>query len=59
MTTADGAPRRTAAQVLAEIAEVERHLAAAPPHAGTGAREHLTERLDALRRELRQVRAGS
>jgi hypothetical protein len=58
MTTADGAPRRTVAQVLAEIAEVERHLAAAPPHAGTGTREHLQERLDVLRRELRRVRAG-
>jgi hypothetical protein len=48
---------RTEATIAAELREVERYLAAAPPHSGAGARDALLARRDRLQRELATVRA--
>lgn len=53
----DATRRRTEGVVLAELREVERHLAQVPPHHG-GGRADLAERADALRRELARLRAA-
>jgi hypothetical protein len=50
--------RRTVAAILAELREVERHLAEAPPHSGTGVRDDLARRRDALQRELARARTN-
>jgi hypothetical protein len=49
--------QRTEATIAAELREVERHLLAAPPHAGAGARESLLARRDRLQRELAATRS--
>ena len=46
---------RSRSRVLAELADVRRHLRDAPPHHGQGLRDALQRRLDRLERELRGV----
>ena len=43
--------------ILGELREVERHLREVPPHHGGGAGD-LSDRADALRRELARARAA-
>jgi hypothetical protein len=45
--------------ILDELADVERYLVDAPPHAGAGHRDHLIRRAAELRRELAEVRRQS
>ena len=42
--------------VADELATVERYLADAPPHSGSGHRDDLARRAEALRRELAEAR---
>lgn len=48
--------QRDEATVLAELAEVERHLREVPPHHGGGTAS-LRDQADRLRRELARLRA--
>ncbi|WP_130650352.1 hypothetical protein [Egicoccus halophilus] len=50
---------RSIATVQAEIEAVRRHLHEAPPHAGSGTRVALEERLRGLERELARRRAAT
>lgn len=45
--------------ILDELATVERYLVDAPPHSGSGLREELSRRAEALRRELAEARRAS
>ena len=45
-------PTRPTPQILAELAEVRRHLREAPPHHGEGIRDVLQQKLRQLEREL-------
>lgn|GEM_PF-5769657 len=49
--------QRSEATVLAELAEVERHLREVPPHHGGGTAT-LRDQADRLRRELASLRAA-
>lgn len=51
------APRSVTA-ILDELATVERYLVDAPPHSGSGHREHLAQRVGELRRELAAARSS-
>lgn len=44
--------------ILDDIATVERYLVDAPPHSGSGHRDDLFHRVEALRRELAAARAA-
>jgi hypothetical protein len=56
MTDTTDRPHRPLTTILAELAEVRRHLHDAPPHHGTGVRESLAARQRELERELAAVR---
>lgn len=49
---------RSVTAILDELATVERYLVDAPPHSGSGHREHLAQRVGELRRELAAARAS-
>ena len=49
---------RSVTEILDELATVERYLVDAPPHSGSGHREHLAQRVGELRRELAAARAS-
>jgi hypothetical protein len=49
-----GEPVSTA-ELVARLAEIERHLRDAPPHSAAGLREDLTTRRDELRRRLAAI----
>lgn len=48
---------RPPSQILADIADIRRHLVDAPPHSGAGTRQRLQQHLEALERELRSAHA--
>lgn len=50
-------PPRPSPIVLAELAEVRRHLLETPPHHGAGVRESLQDTARRLERELSAARA--
>ncbi len=50
-------PPRSSPTVLAELAEVRRHLLETPPHHGAGVRESLQATARRLERELAAARA--
>lgn len=50
-------PPRPSPTVLAELAEVRRHLLETPPHHGAGVRESLQDTARRLERELAAARA--
>lgn len=45
--------------ILDELATVERYLVDAPPHSGSGHRDDLSRRVEALRRELAEARRAA
>ena len=51
-------PPRPVTAILDELATVERYLVDAPPHSGSGHREHLARRVAELRRELVAARTS-
>jgi hypothetical protein len=51
-------PPRPIATILDDLATVERYLVDAPPHSGSGHRDELFRRVEALRRELAVARAA-
>lgn len=51
-------PPRPVTAILDELATVERYLVDAPPHSGSGHREHLARRVAELRRELATARTS-
>jgi hypothetical protein len=52
----DATPPRPSPTVLAELAEVQRHLRDAPPHHGAGVRDSLQIAARRLERELAAAR---
>jgi hypothetical protein len=50
---------RSIPTILAELAEVRRHLHDAPPHHGSGTRDALTRRQGELERELAALRSAA
>lgn len=52
-------PPRPVTAILDELATVERYLVDAPPHSGSGHREHLARRVAELRRELVATRTSN
>jgi hypothetical protein len=52
-------PPRPIPDILDDIATVERYLVDAPPHSGSGHRDDLFHRVEALRRELVAARAAA
>lgn len=51
-------PSRSMRDILDDLATVERYLVDAPPHSGSGHRDELFRRVEALRRELAAARAA-
>lgn len=50
---------RSIGTIEAELRDVERHLADAPPHSASGLRDELQARAARLRRELAEARAAT
>jgi len=51
-------PHRPVPAILDDLAAVEGYLVDAPPHSGSGHRDELFRRVEALRRELAEARAA-
>jgi hypothetical protein len=52
-------PPRPIPDILDDLATVERYLVDAPPHSGSGHRDELFRRAEALRRELAAARSAA